>query len=663
MKRNRVDGFSTSSPPWAEEPQPQPRRREAGLGAPAIFRARGTFPSSSGRLTAGRPLPVEIAFLASHGVPSVVLHYAAALAHRQGASADAVLIGEGLVGEETFYRALAAHLGAFYLDESADLAPGGDLAADAERGLARLADNAQGLRWLLAPRGEEISRLIGVARAAQGRPLFAIAAPSALGAALRRAHRRELADFAAHAAERAASGRGARQIARKTLVAGGLAGAALLAGLCAVLGPAASSFVAALLGLSFLANIFLRLAACRASFAEAAAAPDLADADLPVYTILVALYLEAPVARQLAKAIDRLNYPRAKLDVKFIVEPDDTETLRALRRHAPRAAHEIVTAPYGAPRTKPRALNAAMPFARGSLVVVFDAEDLPEPDQLRKAAALFAAAPERLGCLQACLSIDNFAQNWMTCLFAVDYAALFLVFNRGLAAVGLPFFLGGSSNHFRVEALREIGFWDAFNVTEDADLGLRLARAGYETRMFRSRTYEEAPANFSALLRQRTRWLKGWMQTAIVHGRDPSRLLRDLGAFRAGAVLATFAGGVLGPLLSPFFAAFFFYQAADGKLLAPETPAELAWSALSCGVPLLGLASLAWPIAVAVKRERLALRWDALFWAPAWAIMLTLAAWRAFRELWLRPFHWEKTGHGLAPRRADALFEAPPGGG
>ena len=273
---------------------------------------------------------------------------------------------------------------------------------------------------------------------------------------------------------------------------------------------------------------------------------------MPVYTIVIALYREARIAQQLSQAIDSLNYPRAKLDVIFVVEIDDHDTAAALHAAAPQTPYEIVIAPKGAPRTKPRALNVAMPLARGALVAVFDAEDVPQPEQLRRAAALFATLPPEIACLQASLVIDNARQNWMTALFAMDYAALCDVYNRGLSTLALPIFLGGTSNHFRIEPLREIGFWDAFNVTEDADLGLRLARAGYDVRTFGSDTYEEAPGDFVALARQRTRWLKGWMQTALPHCRHPLRLIADLGPRRAGAVMAMFFGGVLGPLLGAF---------------------------------------------------------------------------------------------------------------
>lgn len=323
-----------------------------------------------------------------------------------------------------------------------------------------------------------------------------------------------------------------------------------------------------------------------------------------------------------------------------------------MRAHPPRAPHEIVVAAEGAPRTKPRALNIAMPLARGELVAVFDAEDLPDARQLRRAAALFAAAPDDVACLQASLVIDNAALNWMTGLFALEYAALFDVYNKGLAALGLPLFLGGTSNHFRRAALRETGFWDAYNVTEDADLGLRLARAGYRVRTFASHTFEEAPAAFGALVKQRTRWFKGWMQTALVHCRRPARLFADLGARRACAVLAMFVSGVLGPLLGPILTLRFVYDALFGALLAPQDAFAAACSALWCVVALSGAVALFWPLALGARRRGLVVRRGALLRLPLWLLMLSLASWRALFELWRRPFFWDKTEHGLTLRGA-----------
>jgi hypothetical protein len=193
-------------------------------------------------------------------------------------------------------------------------------------------------------------------------------------------------------------------------------------------------------------------------------------------------------------------------------------------------------------------------------------------------------------------------------------------------------------------------------VTEDADLGLRLVRAGYGVRTFDSDTYEEAPGDFVSLARQRTRWLKGWMQTALTHCRHPLRLFAELGWRRAGAVLAMFVGGVLGPLLGPFFAGRFIFDAIYGDLLRPQNSMETILTELWCGVAALGAVSLLWPLWLGIRRRRLGRHWRKIFMLPLWLAMLTFAAWRALSELWLRPFHWEKTEHGLARRETPAPF-------
>jgi glycosyltransferase XagB len=202
--------------------------------------------------------------------------------------------------------------------------------------------------------------------------------------------------------------------------------------------------------------------------------------------------------------------------------------------------------------------------------------------------------------------------------------------------------------------LREIGFWDAYNVTEDADLGLRLARAGYAVRTFDSHTLEEAPAVFRALVKQRTRWFKGWMQTAIVHCRHPARFVADLGAKRALAVLAMFAGGVLGPLLGPLLMCRLTYDALSGALLAPKTGFEIACTLLWCLLAVSGAAALLWPLLLGMRRRGLSNLGGALPYLPLWLLMLSIACWRAFFELWRRPFHWDKTEHGLTTRGSTA---------
>ena len=648
-----IDSVASNTSPIKDDLR-QPVSRRAFADSHAVRRPPPL------RAAAPPSIPVEIAFLAGHGVPEQALQFAAATARRQGVCADQALLAEELVPEDVFYRALAKHLDVDFIDAPVDVvAPG---VATVECGYARVRDASRGYLWLLAPSGSGVFRLMSVRRAARGRPLFAITTRTRFLEAVRRADPANAARNAAFLAERVDSelcARGGLQRGQVGLLLVTLI--ALAASLYAPIFPLRLASALLLAGM-FFCGVFLRLFACAASFRESADAESLdADARLPVYTIVLALYQEAAVVRQLTRALDRLDYPRAKLDVKFVIEADDEATAAALRAHPPRAPHEIVVAPEGAPRTKPRALNVAMPLARGSLVAVFDAEDLPEPRQLRHAATLLAIAPPNVACLQASLAIDNGELNWMTALFALEYAALFDVYNRGLALMGMPLFLGGTSNHFRIEALREIGFWDAFNVTEDADLGLRLARAGFEVRTLASQTFEEAPASFTALVKQRTRWFKGWMQTFVVHCRRPLRLFVDLGARRAVATLAMFAGGLFGPLLGPFLAARMAYDAIFGALLAPASPLEIALSTLWCFLMIAGATALAFPLAIGMRRRKLTRLRASLIYLPLWLAMLSLAAWRAVYELWRRPFHWEKTEHGLTLRSVlDVEMEVDP---
>lgn len=314
------------------------------------------------------------------------------------------------------------------------------------------------------------------------------------------------------------------------------------------------------------------------------------------------------------------------------------------------AAHfELITAPPGGPRTKPKALNAALPFARGAFIAIFDAEDRPEPDQLRRALDAFAAGDDRLACAQARLTIDNTADNWLARLFTAEYAGLFDAFLPSLAAWKLPLPLGGSSNHFRADVLRRIGAWDPYNVTEDADLGMRLSRYGYRTTVIASTTYEEAPARLRPWLKQRTRWMKGWMQTWLVHMRSPRRLLRELGLAGFVVFQLLVGGSVLAALVHPVFLAAFLWEIADAGTAA-------AFSSLWSATLLIGyLASAQLAIIGLARRRLLGCAW-ALLLMPLYWLLLSLAAWRALDQLLRDPYRWEKTEHGLA--RNSRLLDA-----
>ncbi|URK88649.1 glycosyltransferase [Rhizobium sp. RCAM05350] len=318
------------------------------------------------------------------------------------------------------------------------------------------------------------------------------------------------------------------------------------------------------LTLFYLANLLVRLYALGCAFLQERGErmpkpPDAAAGPLPVYSVLVALYREESVVAQLVHALDQLDWPRSRLDIKLICEEDDVATIAALRALRLAREYEIVLVPAHMPRTKPKALSYALPGVRGSYVTVYDAEDRPHPGQLREAHAAFTVAPQHVICLQAPLIITNARQSWWSALFALEYAGLFRGLLPMLSLTGLPLPLGGTSNHFRTMELKQIGGWDPYNMTEDADLGLQLYRLGYRSRVIFKPTLEEAPVSRSVWLGQRTRWFKGWLQTWLVLMRKPGHLADEMGwpAFIVFQILI--AGLLLSALSHPFIVGFLAY--------------------------------------------------------------------------------------------------------
>jgi len=409
--------------------------------------------------------------------------------------------------------------------------------------------------------------------------------------------------------------------------------------------------VVAGLAAGFLLLALWRLLLVALSGGPAPACPE--PARWPTYTVLAALYDEAEVVSSLIARLARLDYPADRLQGLLLIEAHDHATLSAARA-APRPDWlELCVVPPGAPQTKPRALNHGLGRATGELLTVYDAEDEPDPGQLRAAAARFAADERgRLACLQAPLRIrrrdPTGERPFFDRQFAAEYAALFETALPGLARLGLPFPLGGTSNHFRAEALRRVGGWDAWNVTEDADLGFRLWARGWRLGVIDRPTWETPPGGLEHWLPQRVRWQKGYMQTWGVHTRRPWRLgARGLAALTltVGASLASAA--IHGPSLA-WLAAGALVAASAG--LSPATPL------LSLLVLGLG-AGAAW-LACLFGTRRAGVPYDLrdMLAAPAYWSLLSLAfahaAWRLVRE----PFAWDKTVHHAdgPPPDADA---------
>jgi cellulose synthase/poly-beta-1,6-N-acetylglucosamine synthase-like glycosyltransferase len=370
------------------------------------------------------------------------------------------------------------------------------------------------------------------------------------------------------------------------------------------------------------------------------------DADLPFYTVLVPLYREGELVSQLVSALGQLEYPRSKLEVLLLLEEDDEETRRAVDRLVLPPYFQRLVVPEGSPKGKPRALNYGLLYARGEYCCVYDAEDVPDPKQLKKVARVFQRSGKQLLCVQCKLDFYNPGQNALTNLFALDYSAWFDLVLPGLHSQSLPIPLGGTSNHFRVAGLREVGAWDAFNVTEDLDLGMRLHRAGYRTAMVDSVTMEEATSGAKNWIGQRTRWLKGYMVTYLVHMRRPLRLWKDL---RPSGFISTqllIGGGVLAPLLSPLFWALLvvWYTTKWSALeLIFAGPLLYFGTFLLFGITF----AFVWLGALAgLRRGQMYSVKYALLLPMYWAL-LSYAAYRALFELAASPHYWQKTQHGL----------------
>jgi cellulose synthase/poly-beta-1,6-N-acetylglucosamine synthase-like glycosyltransferase len=402
----------------------------------------------------------------------------------------------------------------------------------------------------------------------------------------------------------------------------------------------------AALGLFFLSVIALRMYCLFSQPAAKAQGLEYSDdADLPIYSVLVPVFKETAVLSQLLRGLSCLNYPPEKLEIKIIVEEFDTNLRRALEKFDLPQHIEVIVVPQGSPQTKPRALNYALQFCHGSLLTIYDAEDVPDPNQLRDVAREFQRADETLACLQAQLITYNSNENWLTRQFTAEYATLFGLILPALAARGLPLTLGGTSNHFRTRILRKIGGWDAHNVTEDADLGLRLARLGFRAGVVQSLTYEEANTQLGNWLGQRARWLKGFMQTWLVHMRNPFRTARELGPTGFWTLQALTAGIFISALFHPFLMALTIWLLVENPLhVSVTTMLDLEVFVLGYGVAMLAGAK-------ALHQRGFKGWWFTIASMPIYWLLMSIAAWMAVWQLIFAPFKWNKTEHGLSKQQ------------
>lgn len=373
----------------------------------------------------------------------------------------------------------------------------------------------------------------------------------------------------------------------------------------------------------------------------------LRDDDLPVYTVLVPMYKEPEVLPILANALRKLDYPISKLDVKLVLEADDLDTIEAAKKLGLEAFFEIIRVPPSQPKTKPKACNYALHFARGELLTIYDAEDKPEPDQLKRVVAAFRKAEKDVVCIQARLNYYNADENWLTRMFTLEYTLWFDFYLPALEYLRIPIPLGGTSNHFRLDVLRQVRAWDPYNVTEDADLGVRLIQNGYRVNVVNSTTFEEANVSIPNWIRQRSRWLKGYMQTWLVHMRDPVHLYRSTGFKGFWGFQFFIGGGFFTALGVPVLWALYAAWALTGTSMFERFfPPWLA--AVSLVNLLLANAFFIYiTLVAAFKRDYFKLAPYALTVPFYWALQ-SIAASKGLWQLIHNPFYWEKTTHGIS---------------
>ena len=370
------------------------------------------------------------------------------------------------------------------------------------------------------------------------------------------------------------------------------------------------------------------------------------DSELPFYTVLLPAYNEASVINKLIENLARMDYPDGRLEVLLLVEADDEETLSALRSSNPPRQFKLVVIPPAEPRTKPKALNFGLTLARGDIVAVYDVEDKPDILQLRRAAVALGRYGPEVACVQGQLTYGNATQNIITRWFTVEYAMWFSFFLPGLVTLNAPIPLGGTSNHFRRSALRALGGWDPYNVTEDCDLGIRMFREHYEIKVLESATLEEANSDFVNWVKQRSRWYKGYLQTFLIHLRSPRQLLREIGPRGVGHLFA-FVGGtpILAAVNPLFWLLTLVWFVAHPQFVLEIFPAPVYY----VGLILWSFGNfLLWYLTVLTARHTrpVGLVLAAVL-VPIYWMMMSIAAIKAMWQLIVTPSFWEKTAHGL----------------
>lgn len=373
------------------------------------------------------------------------------------------------------------------------------------------------------------------------------------------------------------------------------------------------------------------------------------EMEWPSYTILCPLYKEAQVIPQFVNAIEHLDYPKEKLQVLLLLEEDDTETIASLTSlHLPEYFQPVIIPPSN-PKTKPKACNYGLKFATGEYVVIFDAEDVPQPLQLKKAIIAFQKSDRKTVCIQAKLNFYNPHQNILTRVFTAEYSLWFDLVLTGLQSISAPIPLGGTSNHFRREDLHSLKGWDAFNVTEDCDLGIRLIKKGYKTAIVDAETLEEANSNLKNWFWQRTRWIKGYMQSYLVHMRNPKEFITSWKEVHVITFQMIVGGKVMSMLINPIMwiitICYFVFRAHIGTFIESFFPTPILYMGVFSMIIGNFLYFYYYMIGCA-KREHFDII-KYVFLVPLYWLAMSIAAWTALYLLIKQPHHWSKTKHGL----------------
>ncbi len=583
------------------------------------------------------------------GVSAESLAWAVSRERRHAVSLGDVLIRNGIVSEEAFFRTLARVWKADFTDLTDRRA---DPVALARLGPAFCArrqmvplQSAGAYRPVAVARPEKFESLRAEIEPVLGRVALVVATETGIDRTIQRMATRQVA---ALAEERCPAAQSCRSLPGRKMR--WLIGAALAAMLvCAALDPTGTVELLCILSflVIFINSLVLTAALTVAGLKKAVprSAPPPTLARLPKVSLLLPLHREAEIAGALLERLARIDYPRECLDVILITESDDRITREAIAQtKLPPWVRTIRVGP-GHVRTKPRAMNAGLDFCRGSIIGVYDAEDAPHPRQIREVVDRFARSRPEVACLQGRLGFYNAKRSWITRCFAIDYATWFWIVLPALRHFRWPVPLGGTTVFFRREAIEKVGAWDSHNVTEDADLGVRLARAGYVTDLIDSVTTEEATARPVAWIRQRSRWQKGYALTWASHMRNPLATFRDLGPWAFIGLQVLFLGSLSSAVLAPVMWSFWLILIGVAHPFV-ELTTPVARFALAVGFLAILVVNTA-AGAVALARQG---RTDLIGWLPVMHVyqpLATLSVAKALVELVHKPFFWDKTAHAV----------------